>query len=94
MVRLIADRAYDSDPLRRALARRGIELISPHRINRIRPKTQDGRKLRRYRRRWIIERTMAWYGSFRRLIVRYERSTRLYLAFFHFASALIALRGL
>ena len=94
MVRLIADRAYDSDPLRRALKRRGIELISPHRINRIRPKTQDGRKLRRYRRRWIIERTMAWYGSFRRLIVRYERSTRLYLAFFHFASALIALRGL
>jgi len=94
MVRLIADRAYDSDPLRRALASRGIELISPHRINRIRPKTQDGRKLRRYRRRWIIERTMAWYGSFRRLIVRYERSTRLYLAFFHFASALIALRGL
>ena len=94
MVRLIADRAYDSDPLRRALHRRGIELISPHRINRRRPKTQDGRKLRRYRRRWIIERTMAWYGSFRRLIVRYERSTRLYLAFFHFASALIALRGL
>ena len=94
MVRLIADRAYDSDPLRRALGRRGIELISPHRINRVRPKTQDGRKLRRYRRRWIIERTMAWYGSFRRLIVRYERSTRLYLAFFHFASALIALRRL
>lgn len=94
MLRLIADRAYDSDPLRSALKRRGIDLISPHRINRRRPKTQDGRKLRRYRHRWIIERTMAWYGSFRRLIVRYERSTRLYLAFFHFASALIALRGL
>jgi len=93
MVRLIA-RGYDSDPLRHALARRGIDLISPHRINRVRPKTQDGRKLRRYRRRWIIERTIAWYGSFRRLIVRYERSTRLYLALFHFASALITLRGL
>lgn len=94
MPRLIADRGYDSDPLRRALARRGIDLVCPHRINRVRPRVQDGRKLRRYSRRWIIERTIAWYGAFRRLVVRYERSTRLYLAFFHFASALIALRRL
>ena len=33
---------------------------------------QDGRKLRRYRRRWKIERTIAWISSFRRLIVRHE----------------------
>ncbi len=92
--RLIADRAYDSDPLRKDLARRGIQLISPHRKNRTRPATQDGRTLRRYRRRWVIERTIAWLGSYRRLVVRYERSTRLYLAFLHFACALIALRGL
>ena len=92
--RLIADRAYDSDPLRKQLARRGIELISPHRSNRVRPATQDGRKLRRYRRRWTIERTIAWFGAFRRLIVRYERLTSMYLAFFHVACALIALRGL
>ena len=90
--RLIGDRAYDSDPLRRRLARRGIELSSPHRRNRVRPKTQDGRKLRRYRRRWIVERSIAWYGAFRRLIVRYERQTLMYLAFVHFASAIIALR--
>lgn len=90
--RLIGDRAYDSDPLRQRLARRGIDLISPHRINRTRPRTQDGRKLRRYRRRWVVERSIAWYGAFRRLIVRYERLTLMYLAFFHFASAIIALR--
>jgi len=93
-VRLIADKAYDSDSLRTTLSRRHIELICPHRRNRKRPKTQDGRKLRRYARRWIIERTIAWYGGFRRLVVRYERSTRLFLAFFHIASALIALRRL
>jgi len=93
-LRLIADRAYDSDPLRKDLARRRIELISPHRKNRTRPATQDGRSLRRYRRRWIIERTIAWLGSYRRLVVRYERSPHLYLAFLHFACALIALRGL
>ena len=92
--RLIADKAYDSEALRDDLARRHIELIAPHRRNRKRAPLQDGRKLRRYRRRWIVERTFAWYGSFRRLVVRYERSPNLYLAFFHLASALIVMRRL
>lgn len=90
--RLIGDKAYDSDPLRDDLQRRGIELISPHRRNRTRPATQDGRPLRRYRRRWIVERTIAWLGAFRRLVVRYERKPELHLAFLYFAAALIALR--
>ena len=71
--RLIADKGYDSDPLRDKLKKRGIELICPHRENRKRPKTQDGRKLRRKKRRWKVERTFAWIGNFRRLVVRYER---------------------
>lgn len=54
--RIIGDLAYDSDPLDRRLARRRIELIAPHKINRSKPATQDGRPLRRYRRRWKIER--------------------------------------
>ncbi len=48
---MIADRAYDSDPLDAELAEKGIELIVPHRRNRKKAKTQDGRKLRRYKRR-------------------------------------------
>src|SRR5579863_7023282 len=56
-VRVIANRSYDGDPLRQRLARRGIELIAPHRQNRRKPATQDGRVLRRYRRRWTVERT-------------------------------------
>lgn len=92
--RVIADRAYDSDPFRQALADRGIELICPHRINRKRAKTQDGRKLRRYRRRWKIERTFAWLGNFRRLVIRYERHLLMYAAFFHLACCLILLKGL
>jgi transposase len=92
--RLIADKAYDSELLRDDLARRQIDLIAPHRRNRVRAARQDGRKLRRYKRRWIVERTFAWYGSFRRLVVRYERSPSLYLAFFHLASALIVMRRL
>ena len=92
--RLIADRAYDSDPLRHRLRQRGIELICPHRNNRRKAATQDGRALRRYRRRWKIERTFAWLGNFRRLVVRYERSLRLYNAFFHVACLIITLRHL
>jgi len=93
--RLVCDKAYDSDPLRQRLqAERGIELICPHRGNRKRAPTQDGRKLRRYQRRWKVERTFAWLGNFRRLVVRYERSLKMYQAFFHVACLLITLRQL
>jgi len=91
-VRVIADKAYDSDALRERLARRGIELIVPHRSNRKKPATQDGRALRRYQRRWIVERTNAWLGNFRRLVVRYDRSLTIYRAFFHIACFIIVLR--
>lgn len=70
--RLIGDKAYDSDPLDRQMQEQyGIEMIAPHRSNRTDP-TQDGRPLRRYRRRWTIERLFAWLQVFRRLVTRYE----------------------
>jgi transposase len=76
--RLIYDRAADSDPLRARLRRRGIELICPHRKNRTKPNTQDGRALRRYKRRWRVERSIAWLFNFRRLVVRYEHHAFLF----------------
>jgi transposase len=91
-MRVIADKAYDSDPLRERLRQRGIELICPHKRNRVRPATQDGRVLRRYQRRWIVERTNAWLGNFRPLVVRYDRSLTIYGAFFHIACFMIVLR--
>ena len=90
--RLIGDRAYDADALDWALARWGVEMIAPHRRGRVRPKTQDGRPLRRYRRRWKIERLWAWLGNFRRLVVRYERHALNYLGFVHLGCILILLR--
>ena len=68
--RLIYDRALDSDPHRERLRRRGIELICPHRKNRKRKKLQDGRSLRRYRRRWKMERSNSWLHNFRRFATR------------------------
>ena len=93
--RLVCDKSYDSDGLReRLLFERDIDLVCPHRKNRKREPLQDGRKLRRYRRRWKVERTFAWLGNFRRLVVRYERTLRMYRAFFHVACLLITLRQL
>src|SRR5919202_228679 len=67
--RLICDRAYDSDPLDAELGLQSTEMIAPHRRRRQKPKTQDGRKLRRYKRRWKVERLFSWLGNFRRLVV-------------------------
>jgi Transposase DDE domain len=53
--RVIYDKACDSDPLRKRLARCGIELICPQRKNRVKPPLQDRRKLRRDKRRWKVE---------------------------------------
>jgi transposase len=56
-------------------------LISAHRSNRTRTKTQDGRRLRRYERRWIVERFFAWIQWQRRLLVRWEYHSRKFLGF-------------
>src|SRR5262245_34581470 len=55
--RFIADKAYDSNRLRSRLAKRGIRPIIPARSTSRTASHQDGRPLRRYRRRWKIERT-------------------------------------
>jgi hypothetical protein len=58
--RLMGDKAYDSDSLDERLAiEYGFELVSSHRFNRQRSRTQDGRPLRRYKHRWKIERLFA-----------------------------------
>jgi transposase len=92
--RVISDKACDADPLRKRLARRGIELICPYRRNRVNTPRQDGRKLRRYRWRWKVERTFAWLGNFRRLVVRWKRQIAIYRAVFRVACLLITLRQL
>lgn len=92
--RLVYDRAADSDPLRAQLATRQIELVCPHRKNRVRPATQDGRALRRYARRWKVERSFSWLFNFRRLVVRYERYSHLFLGFAQLACVFTILNKL
>ena len=91
--RLIGDKAYDSDPLdERLREERGIQLIAPHRGNRRKSITQDGRPLRRYKRRWRVERLFAWLQNFRRLVVRYEYHLENFLGMIHLACIVILLR--
>ena len=92
--RLIGDKAYDSDPLDKTLADDyGVEMISPNRSNR-KQKTQDGRPLRRYRRRWKIERVFAWMQNYRRLVTRWEYKIENFLGFVQLACLLMLLRHL
>ena len=92
--RLIGDKAYDSDPLDAELAAQGVQMIAPHRSNRKKPKTQDGRPLRRYKRRWKIERLFAWLQNFRRLVTRWERKAQNFLGFVQLGCIIILLRRL
>lgn len=91
--RMIGDKAYDSDGLDKRLEEKwGIEMIAPHKDNRKRPPTQDGRPLRRYKRRWRIERLFSWLGWYRRLLVRHEYHPENFLGFLHLACILILFR--
>jgi transposase len=90
--RLVGDKAYDSDPLDEALVEQGIEMIAPHWKDRKKKKTQDGRKLRRYKRRWKIERLFAWLENFRRLVVRYEYKDENFLGMAQLGCIVILLR--
>jgi len=92
--RLIGDKAYDSDRLDEQLMQQyGTELIAPNKQNRRVP-TQDGRPLRRFVRRWKVERMFAWLFNFRRLVVRYEYHAENFQGLVHLAAAVILLRYL
>lgn len=90
---VIADRAYDSRAFRTSLRRRGIHPCIPERRGK---RPCPGRKADTsdYRHRWVVERTFAWLGNFRRLVVRYERLLPVYHAFFVLACILILLKRL
>jgi transposase len=94
--RLIGDKAYDSDRLdAEVLQQFGTEMIAPHKRNRRSDtKTQDGRTLRRFTRRWKVERLFAWLYNFRRLVVRYEYRAQNYLGFLRIACLIILIRHL
>lgn len=89
---LIGDKAYDSDPLDEELRGEGIEMIASHRKNRKKRKTQDGRRLRRYQRRWMVERFFAWLQWQRCVLVRWEYYAENFFGFVQLACMRVLLR--
>lgn len=84
--RIIGDKAYDSVKLDAQLAAQGIEMIARDRANH--SPAQDGRSLRRYQRRWTIERTISWLRNYLRVCIRWEKSTLAFQGFHHLACSL------
>jgi transposase len=87
---VVADKGHDSDELRDRLGQRRLRLLSPHRRGRQRPSRNDGCRMRRYRRRYVIERTNAWLHYDRRLAHRWEYYTFMYKGFLRLACILLA----
>jgi transposase len=89
---LIGDKAYDSDKLDEELRQQGVRMIAPHRKSRRKLRTQDGRRLRRHQRRWLVERFFSWIQWHRRILVRWEYYPQNFLGFVQLACALILLK--
>jgi transposase len=90
---MIGDRAYDSDALDEQMSEYGIEMISPNRSNR-KQRTRDGRPLRRCRRRWKVDRLLAWMQNYRRLVTRWEYHIENFLGFVQLACLIMLLKHL
>lgn len=87
---VVADKGHDSDPLRDDLEAEGFVPVIPHRKNRVKPSRNDGRRLRRYRHRWLVERTNSWLHCYRGLAMRWAYYPFMYvglvyLSFIHLA---------
>jgi transposase len=55
-------------------------------------RTQEGRTLRRYKRRWTVERTISWTQNFRRVCIRYDKSTAVFQGFLHLGWAILLIK--
>lgn len=84
------DKGYDYDDVRALLTEFG---FTAH----IRSRSEEARELAaeagKRARRWVVERSHSWMNRFRRILVRWEKKPEHYLAFLHFACALIAFRA-
>jgi transposase len=96
--KLVADRGYDRSAFRRVLRGRGIRMCIPPKR---RPKNWKAKRGRPvvvskddYRLRYTVERSFAWLGNFRRLLIRWEYCFSVYRSWFTVAILLLCLRRL
>lgn len=87
---LCLDKAYDSQEVRDLLAEFG---FTAHIRSRGEEAQASKRKAGEKARRWVVERSHSWMNRFRRILIRWEKKAENYIAFLHFACALIAFRS-
>ena len=87
---LCLDKGYDYAEVREIVQEFG---FTAH----IRARGEEAHALKRQAgfkaRRWVVERTHSWMNRFRRILIRWDKKVENYLAFLHFACALIAFRA-
>jgi transposase len=86
---VIADKAYDSNDLRQEVADAGMQAVIPSKRSRKVPIPHDATL---YKTRNRIERCFNKLKHFRRIATRYDRRAVHFLAFIHFASAILWMR--
>lgn len=84
------DKGYDYQEVRDILEEFG---FTAH----IRSRGEEARELKREAgkraRRWVVERSHSWLNRFRRILIRWEKKPENFIAFLHFACALISFRA-
>lgn len=87
---LCLDKGYDFDEVRRTIEEFG---FTAH----IRSRGEEAQAIKREAgfkaRRWVVERVHSWMNRFRRILIRWDKNPDNYIAFLHFACALIAFRA-
>lgn len=84
------DKGYDYDEVRAILSEFGFTAHIRSRSEEARELVQEAGKRAR---RWVVERSHSWMNRFRRILIRWDKKPENYLAFLHFACALIAFRA-
>jgi putative transposase len=86
---LCADAGYVGDSARECMERHG---YIPHVKGRGEETMEIERKPNKKARRWVVEVAHSWFNRFRKLLVRYEKLQRSFVALNQLAAAIIAFR--
>jgi len=84
------DKGYDYREVRDILVEFG---FTAHIRSRGEEAQASAREANKRARRWVVERSHSWLNRFRRILVRWDKKPKHYLAFLHFACALITFRA-
>ena len=86
---LCADAGYSGSPALRIIEQQG---YIPHVVGRRQEAVELENKPGKKARRWVVEVAHSWFNRFRKLLVRYEKLERSFVALNHLAAAIIVFR--